>query len=110
MAAAERRVAGAHYLFAYLGLVLLATASLCLSMVHWQGGLAVSLAIAMLKAILVLWIFMHLAEQRFSSGLVMLIAALFISLLAGLATADVATRHTFPARPRPPGDEAFYRN
>jgi cytochrome c oxidase subunit IV len=109
MATAERRVSGADYALTYVGLLVLATSSLLLSFLHWPGGIVVSLTIAVVKALLVLWFFMHLSEQRFSSGLVMLVAVLFIALLTGLAAADVATRHTFPARPRPPGDESFYR-
>ena len=103
------RTSVAGYVGTYVALLVLAGASLLLSFVHWPGGLVVSLSIAGVKALLVLWFFMHLGEQRFASGLAMLMALIFIGMLAGLAVADVATRHTFPARPRPDDGERFYR-
>lgn len=107
--AMAQRASAARYFGTYLALVALAAGSLLLSFVHWPGGVVVALAIALLKALLVLWLFMHLGEQRLSSRLAMLVAAMFIALLAGLAAADVASRHTLAARPRPPGDDTFYR-
>jgi caa(3)-type oxidase subunit IV len=102
-------LSAAGYVWTYVGLVVAAMVSLLLSFVHWPGGLAVALAIAAAKAFTVMWFFMHLREQRFASGLAMLIAAMFIALLAGLVAADTATRDTFPARGLPAHDDTFYR-
>lgn len=103
-------MSGRGYLFTWFALIALAALSLGLSFLHWPaGGLAASLAIATVKATLVVWFFMHLAEQRFLNRLIVVIAALLFALLIGLTAADVATRRTFPAGPRPTENSAFYR-
>jgi cytochrome c oxidase subunit 4 len=103
-------LSGAIYVLTFVGLLALAVLSLFLSFLHWpRGDLVVSLLIALVKALLVLFFFMHLAEQRFSNRLVALVSALFVILLVGLAAADVVSRRTFPERPRPTIGEPFYR-
>jgi cytochrome c oxidase subunit 4 len=103
------KVGAVAYVGTFAGLLLLATASLLLSFLHWKvGGLVVSLGIAALKALLVLFFFMHLAEQRFTNRMTMLVGVMFVGLLVGLTVADVATRHTFADRTKPSPDEPFY--
>src|SRR5438067_370378 len=98
------------YLFTFVALLALATLSLGLSFLHWpKGDLVVSLVIAVFKALLVLFFFMHLAEERFSSRATILVSVMFVVILVGLTAADVATRHTFPPCPRPTANEPFYR-
>ncbi|HZS37037.1 MAG TPA: cytochrome C oxidase subunit IV family protein [Polyangia bacterium] len=108
---AERKhVTGLGYALTFLALIVLATLSLVLSLVHWPiGDLAISLVIAAIKAVLVLWFFMHLVEQRFANRFVVAVSVGFVALLVGLAAADVVTRHTYAPRPEPPRDEPFYR-
>jgi cytochrome c oxidase subunit 4 len=109
--AEERHVGGLGYLFTFVALVALATLSLGLSFLHWTtGDLVVSLVIATIKAALVLYIFMHLVEQRFSSHVVVGVTALMLALLAGLTAADVATRQTSAPSPRPEPSDLFYRH
>jgi caa(3)-type oxidase subunit IV len=91
-------------------LIALAVLSLLLSLQRWsRGDLVVSLVIALVKALLVLFIFMHLAEQRFSNRLVVLVSVLFVVLIVGLSAADVVSRRTFPERPAPAVGDPFYR-
>lgn len=107
--AKKKHVSGVAYVATFVGLLLLATVSLLLSFLHWPvWGTVVALGIAAVKAILVLFFFMHLVEQRFSNRMAVLVSVLFVGLLVGLTTADVATRHTFAARTEPAPDEAFY--
>ncbi len=107
----RRHIGASGYLITYLALVVLATISLLLSFAHWPAGdLPLSLVIAVAKAFLVLWFFMHLAEQRFSNRFVVAVAAAMVVLLVALASADVATRHTFPSRDEPPKRETFYKH
>jgi cytochrome c oxidase subunit IV len=102
-------VSGVGYVVTFVALVVLASVSLLLSMLHWPvWGLVIALGIAVVKALLVLFLFMHLVEQRFSNRVTVLAGVMFVALLVGLTAADVATRHTFAARTRPPPDEAFY--
>ncbi len=104
-----KHVSGLGYALTFLALVALASLSLGLSFLHWPtGDLTVSLVIAGIKAVLVLFFFMHLVEQRFTNRVTVLVSVLFVSLLVGLTAADVATRHTFAQRTRPPETERFY--
>lgn len=108
-AAAKHHVGGLGLVATFVGLLVLATLSLLLSFLHWPvGDLVVSLVIALVKALLVVYFFMHLIEQPFSSHMAMLVSLVFVTLLIGLATADVVTRHTFPVRPEPTTREQFY--
>jgi cytochrome c oxidase subunit 4 len=65
--------------------------------------LVVSLAIAIVKSGLVLMLFMHLAEERLASRMVVVLSAILVTLLVALTAADVATRHTSPPAPIAPG-------
>jgi cytochrome c oxidase subunit 4 len=110
METARKHVGGVGYVVTFLSLVLLATLSLLLSFLSMPAAdLAISLVIATCKALLVLWLFMHLAEQRFANRLVVLVSVIFVVLLVALPALDVATRHTFPARPFPPAGDRQYR-
>jgi cytochrome c oxidase subunit 4 len=106
---AHKHVSGAAYVVTFVALLVLATVSLLLSMLHWPvWGTVVALVIAVVKALLVVFFFMHLVEQRFSNRLAVLVSILFVTLLVGLTSADVATRHTFAQRTEPSPNEAFY--
>jgi len=59
----------------------------------------IALLIAAAKSTLVLLFFMHLVEQRFINGFVILVALGLIGLLLSLVAADILTRHTFPPTP-----------
>ena len=97
------------YVATFVGLLVLATLSLLLSFLHWpRGDLIVSLIIAGLKALLVLFFFMHLIEQRFTNRVTVLVSLGFAALLIGLTAADVATRDTSPAGDEPPRGDPFY--
>ena len=110
MTMSERHITGIGYLLTFVALLVLATLSLGLSFLHWTtGDLVVSLVIAGVKALLVLWFFMHLAEQRFTNRLTVLVSVLFVALLVGLAAADVGSRRLFPKAPQPTADEQFYK-
>ena len=110
MAATPRRhITALGYAVTFAALLLLATLSLLLSFLRWTtGDLIVSLLIAGVKALLVLWFFMHLYEQRFSNRVVVLVSVVFVLLLVTLTVADVSSRNTFPMRPRPSRRESFY--
>jgi cytochrome c oxidase subunit 4 len=88
------------YIGVYIALVLLAGLSLGLSFAHLGAAdLVLSLLIALAKALLVLWFFMHLYEQRAANRLVVLVSFLLLLVLVALTALDVASRHTFPVRP-----------
>jgi cytochrome c oxidase subunit IV len=55
------------------------------------------LAVAVVKATLVVLIFMHMIEQPFATRMVMVVSVLFVILLIALTAGDIATRTTFPA-------------
>jgi cytochrome c oxidase subunit 4 len=103
-----KHVSGFGYVVVFAALLLLATASLLLSFVHWSasGDLVVALVFATVKALLVLFYFMHLVEQRFSNRVTVLVSVGFVALLVGLCAADVASRHS--PRAIPPAGDAFY--
>ena len=102
-----KREAGiGRYAGTYAALLALATISFLLSRAR-VGGPAVALLIAATKAVLVLWFFMHLADQHASSRIAVLVAAMMIALLVGLTSLDVATRHTFPASGMPPPSSGY---
>jgi cytochrome c oxidase subunit IV len=63
--------------------------------------LGVALTISVLKTLLVLFIFMHLVEQRFANRLIVIVTFLFIVLLVSLTAADPLTRKTYPRTPDP---------
>ena len=97
--------------WAYLALVVLATASLLLgTQLHWYwGDVAISLSIAAVKTYVVLWFFMDLAEQPFQARLAVIIAVMLLVLLLSLTVTDVATRRVMPMKPTPEPSESFYK-
>ncbi|HEX2571294.1 MAG TPA: cytochrome C oxidase subunit IV family protein [Polyangia bacterium] len=112
---AKRHISGKAYVLTYVALLVLATLTLVLSWVFKRSGLgggaaslAVAIGIAAVKAFLVLWFFMHLAEQRFANRLVVLVSVTLLGILIALTATDVATRHTFPPAPRPTPSAGFY--
>ena len=62
-----------------------------------SGNFAVSLAIAAVKASLVVWIFMQLNLAPPVTRLAALAGLLFLALLSGLSGVDYATRRATPA-------------
>jgi caa(3)-type oxidase subunit IV len=104
------RVTSTHHLLTFLALVVMATASLMIGVfvkVPFLGP-AASLVIAVGKAVLVLWFFMHLAEQGFRTRLAIVLSLLLVVLLISLTAADVGTRRLEARQPRPGPQEAFY--
>ena len=75
------------YLLTYLALVALATLSLLVS-----SGPGVALAIAAVKAVLVAGVFMHLAKDRATHRIALILAVAFLALLVLGVLADVGTR------------------
>jgi len=83
----------AAYAVAWLALLGLLAATAAIGRLHLgTGNLVASLSIAVLKAAIVLWIFMGM---RHATALVRLAAAagLFVLALSGLALADFLPRH-----------------
>src|SRR5437762_2657760 len=110
MATTHKHLTATQYVLTWAALIVLAAISLGASFLGWTSAdLAISLVIASMKATLVAWFFMHLAEQRFANRLVVVIAVLLFALLISLMALDVATRHTFPKGPRPGEDNQFYQ-
>jgi caa(3)-type oxidase subunit IV len=103
-------VSPAHHLLTFAALLVLATASLSIGVFVHVPYLApaASLVIAGVKAVLVLWIFMHLAEQPFRTRLAVGVALLLVLLLIALTAADVATRQLVSRRPHPMPSDAFH--
>ncbi|MRG92182.1 cytochrome C oxidase subunit IV family protein [Polyangium spumosum] len=66
-----------------------------------EAELVIALGISVVKTFVVLFIFMHLVEQRFANRLIVILTFLFIVLLVTLTVADPMTRKTFPMRPDP---------
>ncbi len=75
------------YFITWLVLVALATLSLVVS-----SNIAIALAIASIKALLVAAVFMHLATDRASHRLALVLGAAFFVLLVAGVLADVGTR------------------
>jgi len=91
-----------RYLVVWLVLLALTAASLGFSFAHLGNvDIAVALIIAVIKALLVALVFMHLAEERFSIVMMPIAALFFFVLLGALLVTDVVTRHTFPRAPAP---------
>jgi cytochrome c oxidase subunit 4 len=87
----------------FVALLGLTAGSFALSYVHLGVlNIPVALAIAALKATLVIGVFMELAVEKFTVKVTMVAAFLFVVLLVGLMAADVATRATAPLLPPPP--------
>jgi len=88
-----------HYVFTYAGLLVLATLSLLLSVLPLHTGLAVALAIAAVKALLVLAWFMHLGQERLGAKLVIFFSTLLVTTLIVLTALDPLTRGPYPPAP-----------
>jgi cytochrome c oxidase subunit 4 len=89
-----------RYLVVWLALLLLTGLSYLFSLAHLGNvDIAVALSIAVVKTLLVVLVFMHLAEERFSVVMWPLVAVFFFVLLGSLMVTDVVTRHTFPRAP-----------
>jgi cytochrome c oxidase subunit 4 len=88
-----RRVAAAW--LALLALMALSLGSAFVAL--GAGNLAVSLAIAAVKAGLVAWIFMQLKRAPPVTRIAALAGLLFLALLMALSGFDYATRHLAPA-------------
>jgi cytochrome c oxidase subunit 4 len=108
---AVHRIEVAHRLFAFVGLVLLATLSLILgTTLHWYwGDVVVSLIIASVKAYVVLFFFMELGEQPLRSRVAIVVAVTLVLLFVGFTAMDVATRQAMPRGPSPEPSQAFYQ-
>lgn len=88
---------------ALLGLTALSFGASRIDLGRWD--IVVALAIAACKTTLVMLFFMHLLEQRFANRLVPIVSLVFVLLLTSLVAVDVASRHTFPKAPAPPGEQ-----
>jgi cytochrome c oxidase subunit IV len=90
-------------LLAFGALLLLTAASYALSYAHLgMLNIPVALAIAAVKAGIVIMVFMELAVERFTVKVTMVLGFVFVLLLIGLMVADVATRAGAPLLPPPP--------
>ncbi|MEZ4333606.1 MAG: cytochrome C oxidase subunit IV family protein [Myxococcota bacterium] len=77
----------------FLALVALTTATFLLSFAPLGAAhVPVALAIAAAKAALIVFFFMHLAEQERVNGLYLMAALLLLAVFVGLVVADVETR------------------
>src|ERR671921_785079 len=82
-----------RYLVVWLALLVLTAITYAVSRLHLgPWSIAVAMAVAVLKAGLVVLFFMHLWEQQGVNRLVFAVSALFVALLIGLSIADLATR------------------
>jgi caa(3)-type oxidase subunit IV len=107
VAKSNGRVTTRHYLYAYAGLIALATASLLLAILPVHTGVAVALVIAFVKALIVLAWFMHLVEENFGAKVFMFLATLLVCTLVALTALDPLTRAPFP--PPPAANTVFRR-
>jgi cytochrome c oxidase subunit 4 len=82
-----------------VGLLALATLSLVFAILPLQTGLGVALAIALVKAVLVLAWFMHLVEEGLGAKFFMFFSALLVVILVTLTTLDPLTRAPYPPAP-----------
>jgi caa(3)-type oxidase subunit IV len=105
----DTRPAAAPYFLAYLGLLVLATLSIILARtLQWPyWDVAFSLGIASVKALLVLFVFMHLVQQPFQTRLALGLTVLLLLILIALAAMDVVTRNE--SRPQPGVGQSFYQ-
>lgn len=88
----------ARYVRVWAALALLTAATLFLSRQHLGPfALPVALAIASAKSALVVLFFMHLAEHRGASPVVLAVAVVFVVVLILFAVVDVQTRFPLAA-------------
>lgn len=96
---AHRKAEGPRILLTGVSLTLLAAASFGTSFQQWRFGLPLALGFSVLKASLVLSIFMGLFRERASIKLGALSAVVMLGLLVGFMLADVAEREAPPLLP-----------
>jgi cytochrome c oxidase subunit IV len=95
-----------RYLVVWVALLALTALSFGLSLLHLgTADIGVALGIAVVKTALVVLVFMHLAEERFSVVMLPVVAVFLFALLSSGVVADVVTRRTFPRAPSPNLDE-----
>lgn len=85
----------ASYWITWFALLLLAAASFVLSTVappSW--GMAVAMGVALCKALLIVFFFMHIARYAVSARLTLVVAVTLIGLLGAFMAADLFTRQT----------------
>jgi caa(3)-type oxidase subunit IV len=96
------------YVITYLSLLALATLSWLLAVFHVPGGGPISIGIAVVKALLVLAYFMHLAEEPFSFKLTMATSVIMVMIFIGLTALDPLTRNAdAPVMLNRPAPQAF---
>ncbi len=82
------------YLLTWVALLALTTGTFFASRAPVGGwDVVIALGFATAKSLLVLLVFMHLIEQRFSTRFIMAVAVVYVTLLVVGVVADVATRH-----------------
>lgn len=90
----ERRLTARSYLFTWIALVILSVLTLGLSFAPLGGfHVPVALLIAAAKGALIVAVFMHLAEQRGTSRVILVFWLLLLLILVVITAADVSTRH-----------------
>ena len=93
MAEKAHHTSALTYVLNWAALVVLALATFLLAKANLGAfQLPVAMMIAIIKAGLVVVIFMHMLEHRPSNRIFFIVAFLFIVLLVALTTADVSTR------------------
>jgi len=90
---AHAHVSAKGYFGTWVALIILTTATFLLSgVIHGDWGVISGLLFAVAKGNLVLWIFMHLAEEPFSSRAAFLVSVSFVVLLLGMILGDINFR------------------
>lgn len=80
------------YILTYVSLLVLATLSWWIAVAHVPGGVILAISIGVIKAVLVLAYFMHLAEEGFSFKLTITTAVAMVVIFIGLTVLDPLTR------------------
>lgn len=92
MEAEPSHVSVRTYVITYLVLLLLATASWLIALLHVPGAIVLAIGIGAIKAVLVLAYFMHLAEEGFSFRLTIVTSVVMVLIFIGLTVLDPLTR------------------
>ena len=86
------------YVFTFLSLIVLTAITTGVAFIDLKAlNTVVALAIAVLKATLVVLFFMHLKEQTGLTRIVIIAAILWLTVLIGITASDVFTRHWVPS-------------
>jgi cytochrome c oxidase subunit 4 len=100
---ADREVSAKSYIAVYVALLMLLAATIGVSFVHLGSFNAVAaLAIAVVKAILIILYFMHIRHSARTRWIFAGIGFFWLAILLALATTDYLTRGRIPL---PPGWE-----